>query len=58
MVQSNHGRSSNKIGNAMEKVTEESLFNTPKSLNTGEHPINNAMDRFGTKKRKYHFTQK
>lgn len=57
MVQSNHGTSTNKTGNAVEKVTEE-LFNTLQSLNTGEHPINNAMDRFGIRKKKYHFTQK
>lgn len=39
MVQSNHRRSTNKIVNATEKVTEESLFNTLQSLNTREHPI-------------------
>lgn len=58
MVQSNHERSTNKIGNAMEEVAEESLFNTPQSLNTGERPIKNAMDGFATSKRKYHFTKK
>lgn len=58
MVQSNHGRSTNKPGNYMEKVTEKSLFNTLQSLNTREQSINNAMDGSGTCKRKYHFTQK
>jgi len=55
--QSNHGISTNNIGTAMEKVTEASLFNAPQSLNAGEHPINNAIDWFGTSKRKYHSTQ-
>lgn len=50
-VQSNHERSTNKIGNAMEKVSEEPLFKTLQSLSTGEHQINKAMDRFGTRRR-------
>lgn len=41
-VQSNHARSTNKTGNAME-VSEESLFKTLEGLNTGEHQIKQWM---------------
>lgn len=43
MVQSNYGRSTNKTGNATEKVTGESFFNPPQSLTTGKHPASNVM---------------